>query len=115
MADPVDRGIPSTAEEAERLLAELEESHSRKPRPDFRPSRAAVWVRVLAAGFTGVHGLPKELRHHKVILRCGDAYLKANGRLQVASYHNPEKAEPFAERLSRATGASCRLGERSRP
>jgi serine/threonine-protein kinase len=46
---------------------------------------------------------------------CGDAYVNANGYLQVASFNSPSEAEQFVERLSIATGASFRMGERYKP
>jgi hypothetical protein len=42
---------------------------------------------------------------------CGDAYVKADGSMQTASFSNFDDATTFARRLSEASGYSFRVGE----
>lgn len=46
---------------------------------------------------------------------CGDAFINANGYLQVASFNSPSEADKFVQRLSIATRAAFRRGERYTP
>ncbi len=41
---------------------------------------------------------------------CGDAYLNAEGAVQVASFGTRQAAEQFRDRISEATGVSFRVG-----
>ena len=42
---------------------------------------------------------------------CGDAYINEDGALQVASFGTENDARAFADRLSRSTGSSFRVGQ----
>jgi hypothetical protein len=42
---------------------------------------------------------------------CGDAYITAEGSLQVASFDSVEEAERFRRQLQKSTGAAFRVGE----
>lgn len=42
---------------------------------------------------------------------CGDAYINAQGALQVASFGSWEEAEEFRVRIEQATGQSFRVGQ----
>ena len=42
---------------------------------------------------------------------CGDAYINEQGALQIASFSTENAANDFAAQISRATGASFRVGQ----
>ena len=42
---------------------------------------------------------------------CGDAYINEQGALQIASFSTENAADDFAAQISRATGASFRVGQ----
>lgn len=46
---------------------------------------------------------------------CGDAYVTVYGFMEVASFTSFEEATNFAQRLSRASGYSFRVGETRTP